>query len=134
MGKPTGFMEFPRQAAPYRPAKERLLDFSEIYTSHDVQRLSTQSARCMDCGVPFCQSEEGCPIHNLIPEFNDLVFRDEWKEALDRLQKPTISQNLQVESAQRLVKVPACLALPIQLSPSKILRWPLSTGALRKAG
>ena len=87
MGKPTGFMEFPRQAAPYRPAKERLLDFSEIYTSHDVQRLSTQSARCMDCGVPFCQSEEGCPIHNLIPEFNDLVFRDEWKEALDRLQK-----------------------------------------------
>lgn len=87
MGKPTGFMEFPRQAAPYRPAKERLLDFNEIYTNHDIQRLSTQSARCMDCGVPFCQSEEGCPIHNLIPEFNDLVFRDEWREALDRLQK-----------------------------------------------
>ena len=87
MGKPTGFMEFPRQAAPYRPAKERLLDFNEIYTDHDIQRLSTQSARCMDCGVPFCQSEEGCPIHNLIPEFNDLVFRDEWREALDRLQK-----------------------------------------------
>ena len=87
MGKPTGFMEFPRQAAPYRPAKERLLDFNEIYINHDVQRLSTQSARCMDCGVPFCQSEEGCPIHNLIPEFNDLVFRDEWREALDRLQK-----------------------------------------------
>ena len=87
MGKPTGFMEFPRQAAPYRPAKERLLDFNEIYTDHDIQRFSTQSARCMDCGVPFCQSEEGCPIHNLIPEFNDLVFRDEWREALDRLQK-----------------------------------------------
>ena len=69
------------------PAKERLLDFNEIYTDHDIQRLSTQSARCMDCGVPFCQSEEGCPIHNLIPEFNDLVFRDEWREALDRLQK-----------------------------------------------
>lgn len=87
MGKPTGFMEFPRQAAPYRPAKERLLDFNEIYTNHDIQRLSTQSARCMDCGVPFCQSEEGCPIHNLIPEFNDLVFREQWREALDRLQK-----------------------------------------------
>ena len=58
MGKPTGFMEYPRQAAPYRPAKERLLDFNEIYINHDVQRLSTQSARCMDCGVPFCQSEE----------------------------------------------------------------------------
>ena len=87
MGKPTGFVDFPRQAAPYRPAKERLLDFNEIYTDHDIQRLSTQSARCMDCGVPFCQSEDGCPIHNLIPEFNDLVFRDEWREALDRLQK-----------------------------------------------
>ena len=85
MGKPTGFIEFPRSAAPYRAPAERLLDFNEIYTSHDVQRLSTQSARCMDCGVPFCQSEEGCPIHNLIPEWNDLVFRDQWKEALDRL-------------------------------------------------
>ena len=85
MGKPTGFIEFPRSAAPYRAPAERLLDFNEIYTNHDVQRLSTQSARCMDCGVPFCQSEEGCPIHNLIPEWNDLVFRDQWKEALDRL-------------------------------------------------
>ena len=87
MGKPTGFIEFPRQAAPYRAPAERLLDFNEIYTDHDIQRLSTQSARCMDCGVPFCQSEEGCPIHNLIPEFNDLVYRDQWHEALDRLQK-----------------------------------------------
>ena len=85
MGKPTGFIEFPRNAAPYRLPADRLLDFNEIYTDHDVQRLSTQSARCMDCGVPFCQSEEGCPIHNLIPEWNDLVFRDQWKEALDRL-------------------------------------------------
>ena len=85
MGKPTGFIEFPRNAAPYRTPADRLLDFNEIYTDHDVQRLSTQSARCMDCGVPFCQSEEGCPIHNLIPEWNDLVFRDQWKDALDRL-------------------------------------------------
>jgi NAD(P)H-dependent glutamate synthase small subunit len=87
MGKPTGFIEFPRNAAPYRAPADRLLDFNEIYTNHDVQRLSTQSARCMDCGVPFCQSEEGCPIHNLIPEWNDLVFRDQWKDALDRLHK-----------------------------------------------
>ena len=87
MGKPTGFIEFPRNAAPYRAPADRLLDFNEIYTDHDVQLLSTQSARCMDCGVPFCQSEEGCPIHNLIPEWNDLVFRDQWKDALDRLHK-----------------------------------------------
>ncbi len=87
MGKPTGFIEFPRNAAPYRPPAERLLDFNEIYTDHDVSRLTTQGSRCMDCGVPFCQSDEGCPIHNLIPEWNDLVYRDQWREALDRLHK-----------------------------------------------
>ena len=87
MGKVTGFMEFPRNAATYRDAGERLLDYNEIYTPHDEERLTTQGARCMDCGVPFCQSEDGCPIHNLIPEWNDLVYRGEWREALDRLHK-----------------------------------------------
>ena len=87
MGKPTGFIEFPRNAAPYRPPEERLLDFNEIYTDHDVNRLTTQGSRCMDCGVPFCQSDEGCPIHNLIPEWNDLVYRDQWRDALTRLHK-----------------------------------------------
>ena len=87
MGKPTGFIDFKRNAATYRAPAERLLDFNEIYTEHDRERLATQSARCMDCGVPFCQSEEGCPIHNMIPEWNDLVYRDQWKEALDRLHK-----------------------------------------------
>ena len=87
MGKPTGFIEFPRNAAPYRAPQERLLDFNEIYTDHNAERLNTQGARCMDCGIPFCQSEDGCPIHNLIPEWNDLVFRDQWHDALDRLHK-----------------------------------------------
>lgn len=87
MGKPTGFIEFPRNAAPYRDTATRILDFDEIYVDHDVERLTTQGARCMDCGVPFCQSEEGCPIHNLIPEWNDLVYRDQWRDALDRLHK-----------------------------------------------
>jgi NAD(P)H-dependent glutamate synthase small subunit len=87
MGKVTGFIEFEREQAPYRNAAQRLLDFKEIYTEHDQQRLTTQGARCMDCGVPFCQSEEGCPIHNLIPEWNDLVYRGHWREALDRLHK-----------------------------------------------
>ena len=85
MGKTTGFMDYARDAAPYRDAHERLLDFREIYTGHDEQRLTVQGARCMDCGVPFCQSEEGCPIHNLIPEWNDLIYRGHWREALDRL-------------------------------------------------
>jgi NAD(P)H-dependent glutamate synthase small subunit len=87
MGKITGFMEFDRNPAPYRDAGARLLDFKEIYTGHDEDRLTTQGARCMDCGVPFCQSNEGCPIHNLIPEWNDLVYRGHWREALDRLHK-----------------------------------------------
>jgi len=87
MGKATGFIEFPREAAPYRPPEERLLDFNEIYVGHDTQRLSTQGARCMNCGVPFCQSEEGCPIHNLIPEWNDLIYNDQWHDALVRLEE-----------------------------------------------
>jgi len=87
MGKPTGFMEFQRETAPYRDAAKRQLDFKEIYTNHDEERLTTQGARCMDCGVPFCQSDNGCPIHNLIPEWNDLVYRGHWREALERLHK-----------------------------------------------
>jgi len=87
MGKPTGFKEYPREGAPYRDAAVRLLDFDEIYTPHDDARLTTQAARCMDCGVPFCQSNDGCPIYNLIPEWNDLVYRGHWREALDRLHK-----------------------------------------------
>ncbi|MEQ8486621.1 MAG: glutamate synthase subunit beta [Pseudomonadales bacterium] len=87
MGKPTGFMEIARNAAPYRDPQGRMLDFKEIYTEHDVHRLTDQGARCMDCGVPFCQSDDGCPIYNLIPEWNDLVYRGQWREALDRLHK-----------------------------------------------
>ena len=85
MGKPTGFKEFPRKAEAYRDATKRLLDFEEIYTAHDAKHLAVQGSRCMDCGVPFCQSTDGCPIHNLIPEWNDLVYRGHWREALDRL-------------------------------------------------
>ncbi len=85
MGKVTGFAEFARDAAPYRDVDQRMLDYDEIYISHDEQRLVTQSARCMDCGVPFCQSDEGCPVYNLIPEWNDLVYRNHWHDALNRL-------------------------------------------------
>ena len=87
MGKTTGFKEFAREAAPCRDAAARLLDFDEIHTLHDEARLTTQGARCMDCGVPFCQADDGCPIDNLIPEWNDLVYRGRWREALDRLHK-----------------------------------------------
>ena len=87
MGKPTGFKEFDRETAPYRDPLVRLVDFDELYTEHHEGHLSEQGARCMDCGVPFCQSGNGCPIHNLIPEWNDLVYKGCWREALDRLHK-----------------------------------------------
>ena len=87
MGKVTGFKEFSREVEPYRPAKSRVLDFKEIYTDHDDKLLNTQAARCMNCGVPFCQSGEGCPVYNLIPEWNDLVYNEQGEDAFDRLFK-----------------------------------------------
>ncbi len=87
MGKTTGFKEFPRQPVTFRDVNERIGDFEEVYGSPDVEHLRRQGARCMDCGVPFCQSEPGCPVDNLIPEWNDLVYNDRWRDALDRLHK-----------------------------------------------
>jgi NAD(P)H-dependent glutamate synthase small subunit len=85
MGKPTGFKEFPRDAAVYRDVEARSLDYAELYTPVNVEKLQVQSSRCMDCGIPFCQSGDGCPVTNLIPEWNDLIYRDRWRDALDRL-------------------------------------------------
>jgi NAD(P)H-dependent glutamate synthase small subunit len=87
MGKPTGFMEIARRTVPYADAKKRLQTWDEFLEAADETLLRQQGARCMDCGVPFCQSETGCPVDNLIPEWNDLVYRGQWREALDRLHK-----------------------------------------------
>ena len=85
MGKPTGFKDYERKAAPYADPLVRLDNYDEFLVPVTEEHLRTQGARCMDCGVPFCQSEPGCPIDNLIPEFNDLVYRNQWRRALDRL-------------------------------------------------
>ncbi len=87
MGKPTGFKEFDRKKVPWRIPLERLHDFNEVYTDPDEGHLRQQGARCMDCGVPFCQSATGCPIDNLIPEWNDLVYQGRWQDAIERLHK-----------------------------------------------
>ncbi len=87
MGKPTGFKEFPRETVPYRDPLKRIDGWSEFTVDVPEEQLRTQGARCMDCGVPFCQSATGCPIDNLIPEWNDLVYHGRWREALDRLHK-----------------------------------------------
>ncbi len=87
MGKPTGFKEFDRQKVPWRLPVVRINDYDEIYTEARIDQLQEQGARCMDCGVPFCQSGTGCPIDNLIPEWNDLVYNNRWKVAIERLHK-----------------------------------------------
>ncbi|MFE4353200.1 glutamate synthase small subunit [Peribacillus butanolivorans] len=94
MGKATGFMDYPREKPKDRNPLTRLSDWREYTAPFSDEKLSTQGARCMDCATPFCHMgmelnrvTTGCPIHNLIPEWNDLVYRGRWKEALDRLTK-----------------------------------------------
>ena len=83
MGKPTGFIEIQRKKHPSRPAEERVHDWREVYLPYPPGELEKQGARCMDCGIPFCH--QGCPLGNLIPDWNDLVYRDRWRAAIDRL-------------------------------------------------
>ncbi|MFT7558949.1 MAG: glutamate synthase (NADPH/NADH) small chain [Flavobacteriales bacterium] len=95
MGNPTGFIHVERQLPDDRDAAERIIDWQEIHEHMPEADISTQGSRCMDCGVPFCLSGNsdyapqvaGCPVNNLIPEWNDLIYRGRWKEALDRLHK-----------------------------------------------
>jgi glutamate synthase (NADPH/NADH) small chain len=94
MGKPTGFIEYLRELPLDRSAVERIRDWNEFHYHMEDKKLREQAARCMDCGIPFCHTgtllsgmASGCPIHNLIPEWNDLIYRGLWKEALERLHK-----------------------------------------------
>ena len=94
MGKPTGFMEYPREPKHERPPAERVKDWSEEHPPYGEDTLRKQGARCMDCGIPFCHTGKlvagmamGCPVNNLIPEWNDLVYRGQWEEAYIRLAK-----------------------------------------------
>jgi glutamate synthase (NADPH/NADH) small chain len=94
MGKPTGFIEYLRELPVDRTPTERVKDWDEFHHHMDEKRLRNQAARCMDCGVPFCHTGKlisgmasGCPVNNLIPEWNDLVYRGLWQEALNRLHK-----------------------------------------------
>jgi glutamate synthase (NADPH/NADH) small chain len=94
MGKPTGFLEFPRELPMAEPPADRIAHWHEFHAHADDTQLRKQGARCMDCGVPFCHTgallegmASGCPINNLIPEWNDLVYRGLWREAIERLHK-----------------------------------------------
>ncbi len=83
MGEATGFMKYERELPHRRPVAVRLHDWKEVYEPFPEENLQTQAARCMDCGIPFCHT--GCPLGNLIPDWNDLVYRDDWHEAMERL-------------------------------------------------
>ncbi|XP_026739897.1 glutamate synthase [NADH], amyloplastic isoform X2 [Trichoplusia ni] len=86
LDKTRGFMKYPRESMVYRPAEKRMRDWDEIYNSAGVRRgLRAQAARCMDCGVPFCQAAHGCPLGNIIPKWNDLIYRADWPQALRQL-------------------------------------------------
>ncbi|HWA67635.1 MAG TPA: glutamate synthase subunit beta [Mycobacteriales bacterium] len=83
MADPRGFLTTPRETPKRRPVDVRISDWREVYEDFDPQRLQKQAGRCMDCGIPFCH--QGCPLGNLIPEWNDLVWREDWREAIERL-------------------------------------------------
>jgi glutamate synthase (NADPH/NADH) small chain len=94
MGKTTGFIEFERRMPADRSASERVKDWDEFHLELDPPARVEQAARCMDCGIPFCHTGKlisgmasGCPVNNLIPEWNDLVYRGRWREALERLHR-----------------------------------------------
>ena len=94
MGKPTGFLEYERTEARSVEPKERIKNFNEFHVFLSKEKQREQAARCMDCGVPFCQSgmtiagmTSGCPLHNLVPEWNDLVYSGNWQQAYNRLHK-----------------------------------------------
>ncbi len=83
MGDPSGFLRHDREVPAYRPVAVRLTDWREVYEPQEPDQLERQASRCMDCGIPFCN--DGCPLGNIIPDWNDLVYRDRWHDAIDRL-------------------------------------------------
>jgi glutamate synthase (NADPH/NADH) small chain len=123
MGDPRGFVKFSREGPTRRPVELRVLDWNEMYEPFSEDKLRNQGGRCMDCGVPFCQSNNGCPVVNLIPEWNDLVHRGRWKDALKALH----STNNFPEFTGRLCPAPcesACV-LGINADPVsiRVVEW-----------
>ena len=87
MADPKGFLKYNRELPSSRNPKKRIKDYKEIYEDFPVDKTIEQAARCMDCGTPFCQTHSGCPVNNLIPEWNNLVYNGQWQDAIDRLHK-----------------------------------------------
>jgi len=114
MGKPTGFLEVAREKQPARPVAERLRDWREVYLPYDEAALRGQASRCMDCGIPFCH--QGCPLGNLIPSWNDLVFTKRWRAAIERLHET----NNFPEFTSRLCPAPCEAACVLGINDSPV--------------
>src|SRR3954453_1977414 len=106
MGETTGFMKYGRELPTRRSIPVRVLDWKEVYEDFPPEKVRTQGARCMDCGIPFCHT--GCPLGNLIPEWNDLVYRDAWRAASERLHATNNFPELPAGCARRRAKRRAC--------------------------
>ena len=132
MGKITGFMEFARVQEGYAPVPERVKNYKEFVIGLDDQQAKTQSARCMDCGTPFCNN--GCPVNNIIPDFNELVFREDWKAAIEVLH----STNNFPEFTGRICPAPCEAACTLNVNDDAVgispLSMPSSTAPGLKAG
>jgi glutamate synthase (NADPH/NADH) small chain len=115
MGKPTGFLEVPRVEQYHRAVKERVTDYGEIFQPLPAAELSRQGSRCMDCGIPFCHAM-GCPVFNLIPEWNDLVYKGKWHEAYERLE---MTNNLP-EITGRICPAPCETACTLSINTSPV--------------
>src|SRR5499427_6021946 len=132
MGDPKGFMKYAREGPKRKPVELRVLDWKEMYEPISEDKLKIQGARCMDCGVPFCQGNTGCPVVNLIPEWNDLVYRGRWKDALKALH----TTNNFPEFTGRLCPAPcegACV-LGINADPVsiRIIEWNIIDRAFKE--
>ncbi|MEQ1649331.1 MAG: FAD-dependent oxidoreductase, partial [Hyphomicrobiaceae bacterium] len=121
MGKITGFMEFDRKDRAYKPADERVKHWQEFVVPLSEKEVKTQAARCMDCGIPYCHSgmpgtTHGCPVNNQIPDWNDLVYRGHWREALDNLH----STNNFPEVTGRICPAPCEASCTLNLDDSPV--------------
>ncbi len=135
MGKITGFLEFDRQEQKYAPAADRVRHYHEFLLPLDEHDLVRQAARCMDCGIPFCQGHSGCPVSNQIPDWNNLVYAGDWKRAADNLHSTNNFPEITGPHLPRPVRGrPARSISRTRRSPSRPSSRPSPTGPTRKAG
>lgn len=129
MGKTTGFLEYKKKTANYQAVEERLTHYNEFTQSLNTSELSKQGARCMDCGIPFCHSTYGCPVQNLIPEWNDLVYNDQWREAYERLE---LTNNFP-EITGRICPAPCETACTLAINDSPVTIKQIELAIIEKA-